>query len=137
MYECNAGYSFARSEVKYTRLCQKNGNWSGGEPVCLSKYGKSSIRTNLYFKYIIFIFTEQCQSPAAVSNGNFSPAKELYNHGGNVHYTCNVGYKLEGDAMTTCGSNGQWMGPEPICTCAFPLVNGKTMFCFPRYLALL
>ena len=30
-------------------------------------------------------------------------------------YTCDVGYKLMGDAMLTCQSNGQFSGEEPQC----------------------
>ena len=35
--------------------------------------------------------------------------------GSRATYTCNDGYRLQGDRQRECQRNGQWSGQEPVC----------------------
>ena len=35
--------------------------------------------------------------------------------GSRATYTCNDGYRLQGDKQRECQRNGQWSGQEPVC----------------------
>lgn len=115
VYECESGYSLSDNSDKITRTCQKNGTWSGAAPVCLSKYGSSYNSCEFYLHS--FLSLEQCQAPPPVPRAQIAPSKNQYNQGSTVHYTCEPGYELRGNAQRTCGTGGEWIGDEPSCGC--------------------
>lgn len=119
VFECTSGYSLSDNSDRNTRTCQKNGTWSGVAPVCLSEY--SAFVVGIVATYYFFLFfsirPEQCPAPPPVRQAQIAPSKYQHNQGGNVHYTCQVGYELRGSAQRTCGPNGEWIGDEPSCGC--------------------
>ncbi len=42
--------------------------------------------------------------------------------GSSVSYTCRRGYRLDGQTVRECQSNGQWTGSDPVCSCEFIFV---------------
>lgn len=63
------------------------------------------------------LLPEQCEAPSTIRHANIAPSKQLHSQGGTIHYTCEVGYELNGSAERTCGANGVWIQEEPSCRC--------------------
>ncbi len=62
--------------------------------------------------------------PGACADLPSLPNSEITYSGGSTNsrpmrtiatYTCTSGYTLSGDTAKTCGSDGQWIGSDPVC----------------------
>ena len=54
-----------------------------------------------------------CDNIPDVPNGKRNPPEGSVTCGANVTYTCNEGFKLEGDSVLLCGTGGQLQGKIP------------------------
>ena len=63
--------------------------------------------------------------PAAHVNGN-QPRYSSTTFGSTVTYTCQPGFKREGNRTITCLANGQWSANAPVCNRELPLAAGST-----------
>ncbi|XP_073680383.1 complement factor b, like [Garra rufa] len=95
LYKCYSGYDFRGSG---TRVCQLNGKWSGGTPVC----GRNSDRC-----------PDPGTPPGATRSGN------MFNIDDKVTYRCDTKLTLIGSKERVCRENGQWSGTEPECYADF------------------
>lgn len=55
---------------------------------------------------------QDCVEPSAPTYGSISG--NLFTHGSDVIYNCDVDYKLVGDNTTTC-EDATWSGTTPTC----------------------
>lgn len=81
-YKCHYGYKL---EGNSNRTCLANGTWSGETPKCIKN---------------------TCPEPFPIPNGKLRYFK--YSFETFVIYSCNLGFKLEGNATLTCQKNGSW-----------------------------
>lgn len=58
---------------------------------------------------------ELCPTPPTISNGEFGPVLEWYDHGQAVTYSCKVGYRLNGASTIFCSEDGTFHPPPPEC----------------------
>uniref|UniRef100_A0A8C8D662 C3/C5 convertase n=1 Tax=Oncorhynchus tshawytscha TaxID=74940 RepID=A0A8C8D662_ONCTS len=91
-YECYAGYTLRGSS---SRVCQPNGKWSGGTPICRHDCG------------------ERCADPGIPAGARRSGSS--FGIGDKVTYRCDDGLHLLGSKERVCQENGQWTGTEPKC----------------------
>ena len=56
-----------------------------------------------------------CPDPDAVENGQASPAEGPFCYGEEIVYTCNPGYKMEGNPVIECTDTSQFNKPIPSC----------------------
>uniref|UniRef100_A0A673G6L8 C3/C5 convertase n=1 Tax=Sinocyclocheilus rhinocerous TaxID=307959 RepID=A0A673G6L8_9TELE len=94
-YSCNSGYDFRGSR---TRVCQANGKWSGGTPVC----GRNS---------------DHCPDPGIPAGS--TRTGHMFNIDDKVTYRCENKLTLIGSKERVCQENGQWSGTEPQCYADF------------------
>uniref|UniRef100_A0A672PDF8 Complement factor b, like n=1 Tax=Sinocyclocheilus grahami TaxID=75366 RepID=A0A672PDF8_SINGR len=94
-YSCNSGYDFRGSG---TRVCQANGKWSGGTPVC----GRNS---------------DNCPDPGVPAG--CTREGHRFNIDDKVMYRCENKWTLIGSKERVCQENGQWSGTEPQCYADF------------------
>ncbi|XP_026051750.1 complement factor b, like isoform X2 [Carassius auratus] len=90
-YSCQSGYDFRGSG---TRVCQGNGKWSGGTPVC----GRNS---------------DYCPDPGVPAGSSITG--NMFNIDDKVTYRCENKLTLIGSKERVCQENGQWSGTEPEC----------------------
>ena len=90
-YSCDKGYRTRLSGQSMT-ICQANGTWSGSTPTC---------------KIV------DCGQLDDINNGQMTVSTTTY--GSSATYSCNIGYRLNGPATTTCGADGYWSGSLPTC----------------------
>ncbi|KAM9329386.1 sushi, von Willebrand factor type A, EGF and pentraxin domain-containing protein 1 [Gastrophryne carolinensis] len=105
-YKCKPGYELIGSD---TSTCLSNRKWSDEIPQCA----------------MIF-----CKTPNSILNGFIEILN--YSYMGEIHYTCDLGYKLHGPSKRMCKEDKQWGGDEPICipvACGQPpaLINGHVI----------
>ena len=63
--------------------------------------------------FISFIIEMFCGDPGDINHATKTGSN--YYHGGNVTYTCDIGYNItSGDETRTC--NGTWTGSQPVCS---------------------
>ncbi|XP_003387839.1 PREDICTED: sushi, von Willebrand factor type A, EGF and pentraxin domain-containing protein 1-like isoform X2 [Amphimedon queenslandica] len=106
-YNCNSGFSIVGQRI---RICGNDGTFSGQAPIC--QRIDCGPLDNINNGHVSFIST----SVGAVAS-----------------YTCDNGFRLEGEAQRTCQQSGQWSGVEPTCTivdCGVltPPQNGDVIF---------
>ena len=53
--------------------------------------------------------------PAPPIHGDLSPSKFVYVYGEVATYTCDAGYRRDGDARTVCQLDDTWTGTTPSC----------------------
>ncbi|KAM9450589.1 complement factor B-like isoform 2-T2 [Clarias gariepinus] len=94
-YRCYSGYTFRGSA---TRVCQANGKWSGGTPICSHN-------------------TDHCPDPGTPSGA--SREGHVFNIDDKVTYTCAKNLKLIGSKVRVCQKDGEWSGKEPECYADF------------------
>ncbi|XP_042566890.1 complement factor B-like [Cyprinus carpio] len=94
-YSCQSGYDFRGSG---TRVCQLNGKWSGGTPVC----GRNS---------------DYCPDPGIPAG--CTRTGHRFNIDDKVTYHCENKLTLIGSKERVCQENGQWSGTEPQCYADF------------------
>ncbi|XP_064384002.1 uncharacterized protein LOC135332992 [Halichondria panicea] len=112
VYSCIFGYQLAGLQGN-TRTCMPTGVWNGRAPTCQA--------------IMCPILSDPLDGTVTVS-------------GRTVHsvatYTCNTGYRLEGDAQRSCLalSGGVWIGSTPVCTlieCSLLLPPPNSMLTLP------
>ncbi|XP_076835639.1 complement factor B-like [Brachyhypopomus gauderio] len=94
-YRCNSDYTFRGSS---TRVCQANGKWSGGTPICSRN-------------------SDHCPDPGIPPGA--SRTGHIFNIDDTVTYRCNNNLKLLGSKVRVCQDDGQWSGQEPECYAVF------------------
>ncbi|XP_078449693.1 CUB and sushi domain-containing protein 3 isoform X2 [Lampetra fluviatilis] len=94
-YHCNPGYRIDPHHSS-TRVCGKDGAWSGSLPLCR-------------------VIT--CRQPPRVLNGRLLGSD--FSWGASVSYSCSSGYELSFPATLTCEGNGTWRGDVPQCLPVF------------------
>nr|BAR45634.1 limulus clotting factor C-like [Scolopendra japonica] len=115
-YSCNENY---RLIGERNRTCQKDGSWSGDDPICE--------------KLII------CKAPDNIEFGSVSTHRRGSTSdntpGTTVTFTCNSGYTLIGEEYIQCQDDGNWSKASPICAkegtvCpnVGQLINGEIKF---------
>ena len=57
-----------------------------------------------------------CPRPSVPSHGSLSPSHPEYVYGEVVTYTCDAGYRRNGDARRVCQLDNTWSGTTPTCT---------------------
>ncbi|KAI8497140.1 Sushi, von Willebrand factor type A, EGF and pentraxin [Branchiostoma belcheri] len=90
-FRCNDGFHL----IGPTQVtCQQNGQWSSTVPTCQ---------------------VVTCPSPGLLANGDVQVV-----HPARVHsvaaFKCNQGFDLVGLPVISCGEDGRWSGPPPVCT---------------------
>uniref|UniRef100_A0A8C5PJK4 Beta-2-glycoprotein 1 n=1 Tax=Leptobrachium leishanense TaxID=445787 RepID=A0A8C5PJK4_9ANUR len=109
--DCHPGFKMARGRVKALSHCQGDRKWS----VTASCYA-------------IHDPVKSCDAPPSLENGYVSNKASSFSVGTSVHYQCNLGFALEGHAVTECMENTSWSHPSPTCREIFcpppPEVNG-------------
>ncbi len=90
-YTCEAGY---RLQGWTIRRCIENATWSGAPPVCERV---------------------TCPEPKTPKHGDITDRLQIYLPGCVIHYTCHVGYEMEGKDSRTCREDGTWTGRVPGC----------------------
>ncbi|XP_075545715.1 sushi, von Willebrand factor type A, EGF and pentraxin domain-containing protein 1-like [Dermacentor variabilis] len=111
-YSCNmtevlAGNLPWNSKSGTSRVCQANGEWSGGQFFC------DKVR---------------CPALRAPSNGKLQCSSNTFEFGTTCEVTCSVGHNLVGNPTVTCSIKGTWIGQLPRCevvTCPPLKVNKK------------
>ncbi|KAF4077323.1 hypothetical protein AMELA_G00206780 [Ameiurus melas] len=94
-YRCHSDYTFRGSA---TRVCQANGKWSGGTPICSRN-------------------TDHCPDPGTPPGA--SRGGHIFNIDDKVTYTCVKNLKLIGSKERVCQDGGYWSGQEPECYADF------------------
>ncbi|XP_034532135.1 sushi, von Willebrand factor type A, EGF and pentraxin domain-containing protein 1 isoform X3 [Notolabrus celidotus] len=115
-YRCHKGYDLTTP----TRLvCQEDGGWNGTAPACVPA---------------------ECETPPSPDHGWVNVTDTPL--GSAVKYSCEEGYKLEGESVRECVSGRLWTKEAPVCnpvSCGDPgafiygTVHGGT-FEFPEVL---
>ena len=90
-YTCEAGY---RLEGLKIRRCIENATWSGSAPIC---------------DRVV------CQPPKLLKHGDINSVQHVYLPGSVIHYSCEVGYEMDGKGSRTCREDGSWTGYTPEC----------------------
>lgn len=88
-YSCNIGYELSHNNVLE---CYETGEWSPKAPECIPV---------------------RCGRPDDILHGSFEGTSFTYTD--SVTYTCNLGYKIVGNAVRECLSNTSWSGSTPAC----------------------
>ena len=106
-YSCDNGYCLSGQSMT---ICQADGTWSGSTPTCA---------------------IVDCGQLDHITNGQITQPTTTY--GSSATYSCNIGYRLNGPATTTCGADGYWSGNVPTCAivdCSTPTTptNGQASF---------
>ncbi|XP_066299942.1 uncharacterized protein, partial [Branchiostoma lanceolatum] len=98
-FQCNDGFHLIGSaEV----TCQQNGQWSSTPPKCQ---------------------VVTCPSPGLLVNGDVRVPHPITVHSA-AAFRCNQGFDLVGLPVITCGEDGRWSGPPPVCTATLcPILN--------------
>ncbi|ETE67092.1 Sushi, von Willebrand factor type A, EGF and pentraxin domain-containing protein 1, partial [Ophiophagus hannah] len=89
LYSCKPGFELMGNT---TILCGEDGGWLGGEPSC---------------KPI------ECSKPREIKNGRYSYVDLHYTH--TVTYSCDRGFRLEGQRILTCLETREWDTKAPSC----------------------
>lgn len=80
-----------------TRICMKNGRWSGRSPVCKAV---------------------DCDRPNPIENGRVIVVNDSTIYGGSVEYHCVPNFMRIGPYLRKCMEDGKWSGEEPRCELA-------------------
>ncbi|XP_078662291.1 sushi, von Willebrand factor type A, EGF and pentraxin domain-containing protein 1-like [Branchiostoma floridae x Branchiostoma belcheri] len=88
-FTCDSGYNLVGST---STTCQADGTWTAIAPTCTAV---------------------QCRMPRAPVNGAMT-GSHFYRD--DLHFTCDVGYYLEGASMITCLADGTWNDNVPVCS---------------------
>ncbi|KAK3555825.1 hypothetical protein QTP86_029048, partial [Hemibagrus guttatus] len=94
-YTCHSEFTFRGSA---TRVCQANGKWSGGTPICSHN-------------------NHHCPDPG-IPPGTRREG-HIFDIDDKVSYTCDKPLKLIGSKVRVCLDGGYWSGKEPECYADF------------------
>ena len=111
IYSCNVGFILDISNGGSQQIeCQANAQWSGIAGGCIRKY--YSFKKQLLI--IILSVGINCGYLATPSNGELeiSPDTRLAS---SATFSCIRGFRLEGDSVRVCQSNGDYSGEQPSC----------------------
>ena len=117
-YICNSGFEL---DGDASRTCQRDGQWSGQEPICKRKYQDivRHLHNNGYPPYFSLCSTDLlgigCSVLSAPSKGDVVLGGITV--GSTATYTCDSGYVLVGESVRVCQPSGVWSGVEPFCRC--------------------
>ncbi|XP_068090442.1 sushi, von Willebrand factor type A, EGF and pentraxin domain-containing protein 1 isoform X2 [Hyperolius riggenbachi] len=89
LYTCKPGFEIIGNA---TLICGADGRWLGGMPVCKPV---------------------KCRPAKEIPNGK-SSSNSLH-FGQTVTYSCNKGFRLEGQPILTCLETGEWDAKTPVC----------------------
>ncbi|XP_039184898.1 sushi, von Willebrand factor type A, EGF and pentraxin domain-containing protein 1-like isoform X1 [Crotalus tigris] len=89
LYSCKPGFELMGNT---TILCGEDGRWLGGEPSC---------------KPI------ECSKPREIKNGRYSYVDLHYRQ--TITYSCDRGFRLEGQRVLTCLETREWNTGAPSC----------------------
>lgn len=115
-YRCHKGYDLSNP---IRLMCQEDGGWNGTAPSCIPT---------------------ECETPPSLEHGWVNlTATPL---GSMVKYTCQEGYKLDGEPLRQCISGRLWTNHAPVCrpvSCGDPgsMANGTARggsFVYPEVL---
>lgn len=59
------------------------------------------------------VVVSDCGNPITIKNGMVNYTSTVFN--ATAAYTCDIGYELIGENITTCDLNGTWIGDIPEC----------------------
>ncbi|XP_054261570.1 sushi, von Willebrand factor type A, EGF and pentraxin domain-containing protein 1-like isoform X1 [Macrosteles quadrilineatus] len=92
-YQCMNGFHL--STLVKRRVCEK-GRWTGQDPSCEP---------------------DGCSKPNLLVNGHFVPDYDIshYPVGSYVHFSCEIGFQLQGVPTVQCVGNGEWSHTLPQC----------------------
>lgn len=93
-FSCPKGHYLIGNE---TRLCLKNGRWSGKSPTCKPV---------------------DCDRPNTIENGRIIVVNESTIYGGSVEYHCIPNFQRIGPYLRKCMEDAKWSGEEPRCELA-------------------
>jgi len=111
-FTCNTGYELIGSNI---RICQKDGRWSGSEPICRRGEIKCVKFWQLFSDNYLLVL---CLSLIDPNNGKITCSlgdDEAPSYEDMCDFTCNTGYELTGSDIRTCQSDGSWSGNNTIC----------------------
>ncbi|XP_060746788.1 complement factor B-like [Tachysurus vachellii] len=95
-YKCYSDFTFRGSA---TRVCQPNGKWSGGTPICSHN-------------------NNHCPDPG-IPPGMTNREGHIFDIDDKVTYNCQKDLKLIGSKVRVCLDGGYWSGKEPECYADF------------------
>uniref|UniRef100_A0A1A9VUL7 Sushi, von Willebrand factor type A, EGF and pentraxin domain-containing protein 1 n=1 Tax=Glossina austeni TaxID=7395 RepID=A0A1A9VUL7_GLOAU len=90
-FRCQRGRTLFGND---TRVCQKNGKWTGKSPICKPV---------------------DCGRPLPIENGRVIVVNETTLYGGSAEYHCVPGFNRIGQYLRKCTEDGAWSGDEPRC----------------------
>ncbi|XP_075045805.1 beta-2-glycoprotein 1-like [Mixophyes fleayi] len=93
LVRCHMGFKMANGQEMAQSRCQADKKWSVTAPCDV---------------------ISTCEDPPSLENGYVIKNGYLLK-GTSVQYTCNPGYKLEGDEVTECLEDNVWSNPAPTC----------------------
>ncbi|XP_066271289.1 sushi, von Willebrand factor type A, EGF and pentraxin domain-containing protein 1-like [Branchiostoma lanceolatum] len=93
-FACDQGYELVGAD---SATCQADQTWSEAIPTCR---------------------VAQCRELTAPTNGARTPSTGATSYQNTVTFSCNTGYRLNGDTVLTCRADGTWTNAEPTCTAA-------------------
>ncbi|XP_077970683.1 CUB and sushi domain-containing protein 1-like isoform X3 [Styela clava] len=99
IFSCDDGYELVGET---SSVCEAEGSFSNGLPRCERKV---------------------CQNPGSPKYGSMSPDLPTYSIGQKIIFSCNTGYRIEGNFVITCDEDGSFLYRVPVCepiTCKFP-----------------
>ena len=113
-YSCNDGF---RLQGESKRRCQNNGEWSGRAPTCQRKLHVTnpcaSIQSLAHLCCSFSIIAVRCRRLNNPSDGSVSLSGTTV--GSTATYSCNDGFRLQGESKRRCQNNGEWSGRAPTC----------------------
>uniref|UniRef100_A0A667YGA4 Sushi domain-containing protein n=1 Tax=Myripristis murdjan TaxID=586833 RepID=A0A667YGA4_9TELE len=108
-FTCNQGHSLHGYEVV---ICDRYGNWTAEQPVCQAV---------------------QCAPLSQPDGGYLNCSGENQTFNSTCTFGCYLGFLLLGSSDLTCGTDGVWSGPRPVCASNYHLFLAKVgliiLFC--------
>lgn len=96
-FSCAEGYVL-ESEAASALTCMERGRWSSQLPVCIPV---------------------TCPSVSHLDHGLVSASGDGASSGSTIRFSCNEGFRLDGQSQITCQADGRWSAPIPECRALF------------------
>ena len=123
LYSCQEGYTLNGNDE---RTCLSDGEWSGADPTCESKFCKVLVNHGMYklfggkspcdliLFYLPLLPVVDCGNPPLLPGSSVSLSSTSF--GSVATYTCDPGLVLVGEDTTiTCEADGEWSEPGFTC----------------------
>ena len=113
VYSCSSGYTLNGTA---TRTCYKNMVWTGSAPTCT---GIPWLYTTNYHMIHLLVcmhmnIAKDCGHPSAPRHGRVElPMGTILNS--LAYYSCDDCFRLEGNIIQLCSTDGIWSPAPPIC----------------------